>query len=59
MLNDKSQIIDAIKTIANVLTDLNDTCIYVGGAVTGLYTDDPAATPVRPTRDIDIVLEIA
>ncbi len=59
MLNDTSQIRDAIKTVANVLADLNDECIYVGGAVTGLYADDPLAPKVRPTKDIDIVLKIA
>ncbi len=59
MLHNKSQIIDAIKTVANVLADLNDKCIYVGGAVTGFYADDPLAPRVRPTKDIDIVLEIA
>ena len=58
MLHNKSQIINAIKTVANALADLNDKCIYVGGAVTGLYADDPLAPKVRPTKDIDIVLEI-
>lgn len=58
MLNNKSQIIHTIKTVANALADLNDECIYVGGAVTGLYADDPLAPKIRPTKDIDIVLEI-
>jgi predicted nucleotidyltransferase len=31
----------------------------VGGAVVSLYVDDPAADDVRPTKDIDITLEIA
>ena len=30
----------------------------MGGAVVGLYADDPGAPEVRPTKDIDIVLEI-
>lgn len=59
MLNNRSQIVDAIKTVAKALEDLNDQCIYVGGAVTGLYADDPLAPEVRPTKDVDIVLEIA
>jgi predicted nucleotidyltransferase len=58
LLNNKSQIINTIKMVANALADLNDECIYVGGAVTGLYADDPLAPKVRPTKDIDIVLEI-
>ncbi len=32
---------------------------YVGGACVGFYIDDPAAAEIRPTRDVDIVVEIA
>lgn len=59
MLHTKAQSIEAIKTIARALDDLNDLVVYVGGAVVGLYADDPGAPEVRPTKDIDIVLEIA
>lgn len=31
----------------------------MGGAVTGLYADDPAAPEVRPTADVDCVIEIS
>jgi hypothetical protein len=58
MLHTKAQSIEAIKTIARALADLNEQVIYVGGAVTGLYADDPGAPEVRPTKDVDIVLEI-
>lgn len=33
--------------------------IYVGGACVGFYVDDPAAADIRPTYDVDIVVEIA
>ena len=59
MFQTKAQCIKAIKTIANALEDLNDRVVYVGGAVAGLYIDDPGAPEVRPTKDIDIILEIA
>lgn len=59
MLHIKAQSIEAIKTIARVLDDLNDQVVYVGGTVAGFYADDPGAPEVRPTKDIDIVLEIA
>lgn len=32
--------------------------VYVGGAVVSLYINDPAAEDVRPTKDIDISIEI-
>ena len=48
-----------IKKVALALAELNDKVVYVGGAVIGFYVDDPAAEDVRPTRDIDVFLEIA
>lgn len=59
MLHTKSESIKAINTIALALGDLNEQVVYVGGAVAGLYIDNPGAPEVRPTKDVDIVLEIA
>jgi len=50
---------DIIKTVARGLSELNEKVVYVGGAVVSLYINDPAADDVRPTKDIDISLEIA
>lgn len=49
----------AIRKIAQALGELNEQVVYVGGAVVSLYIDDPAAADVRPTKDVDISLEIA
>ena len=49
----------ATKKIAQSLGDLNKNVVYVGGAVVSLYIDDPSAEDVRPTKDIDISMEIA
>lgn len=49
----------AIQTIALALGELNNRVVYVGGAVVSLYIDDPSAEDVRPTKDIDISMEIA
>ncbi len=48
-----------IKKIALALGELNERVVYVGGAVVSLYADDPAADDVRPTKDIDISMQIA
>lgn len=48
-----------IKEVAEALGELNERVVYVGGAVVSLYADDPAAEDVRPTKDVDIFLEIA
>jgi len=50
---------DVIKTVAEGLGELNQRVVYVGGAVVSMYINDPAADDVRPTKDIDISLEIA
>jgi len=50
---------EATKKIALALGELNKNVVYVGGAVVSLYIDDPSADDVRPTKDIDISLEIA
>lgn len=49
----------ATRTIAKGLGELNNRVVYVGGAVVSFYIDDPSADDVRPTKDIDISLEIA
>jgi predicted nucleotidyltransferase len=48
----------AVKKIAIALGHLNEKVVFVGGAVVSLYIDDPAAEDVRPTKDIDITMEI-
>ena len=50
---------NAIKKVASALGELNEKVIYVGGAVVSLYINDTAADDVRPTKDVDIGIEIA
>ncbi len=49
----------ATKKIAQALGALNQKVVYVGGAVVSFYIDDATAEDVRPTKDIDISMEIA
>jgi len=49
----------AIKKIATALGPMNQQMVYVGGATVCLYINDPAADDVRPTKDVDITLDIA
>jgi len=55
----KGQIIEEIEKVAKALAELNEEVAFVGGAVVGLYADDPGAADVRPTKDIDLIFEIA
>ncbi|MBI3882972.1 MAG: nucleotidyl transferase AbiEii/AbiGii toxin family protein [Sphingobacteriales bacterium] len=46
-----------IKAVANALNDLNEKVVFVGGATISLYPDR-AVLEVRPTDDIDVIIEI-
>jgi len=48
----------AIQKVAKALGILNEQVAFVGGAVVGIYVDDPAAEDVRPTDDLDITMAI-
>lgn len=48
-----------LKTAAFKLQPLLTQIAFVGGCVTGLLVTDPGASPVRPTLDVDAIVEIA
>ncbi len=47
-----------LQTVANGLGELKDEMVFAGGAVAELYADNPAASQIRPTIDVDCVIEI-
>ncbi len=49
---------EATKRIDLALGELNENVVYVGGAIVSQYVNDAAAEDVRPTKDIDITMEI-
>lgn len=46
-----------IKAVANALNELKEKVVFVGGATISLYPDRPVLE-VRPTDDIDVIIEI-
>ena len=46
-----------VAEIAQALGDLNESVVFVGGAVISIYADDPAADEVRPTQDVDLTCQ--
>ena len=46
-----------IKAVANALKDLKEKVVFVGGATISLYPDR-SVFEVRPTDDIDVIIEI-
>ena len=51
--------ITMLQTVANGLQELKDEVVFVGGAVAELYASDPAASDIRPTQDVDCVIELS
>ena len=47
-----------LKVVAKALAELEHHVVFVGGSVVELYCDDPARGEVRPTDDIDVVIEL-
>lgn len=50
---------EMLQIVAVGLEDLKDDVVFVGGAVAELYADDSAASDIRPTTDVDCVIELS
>lgn len=50
--------LDILETSAQALGPLCDELVFLGGCATALLITDPAAPPVRVTRDVDTLAEI-
>jgi len=59
MQRHKYQCIDRVINVAVLLEELAEEVVFVGGSAAGLLINDPAIPDVRPTLDIDVIVEIA
>ncbi len=50
--------IELLELATDVLGDLTDEVVFVGGATVTLWITDPAAPPVRPTKDVDVIVKV-
>jgi predicted nucleotidyltransferase len=48
-----------LKAMALALGPLRERLVFVGGCATGLLLTNPAAAGVRPTEDVDAIVEVA
>ncbi len=51
-----TELIRQIREVAKRLSPLDVEFAFLGGAVLGLLVTDPAAAPIRPTKDVDVLL---
>lgn len=54
-----SKNIEMLAVVANGLGEMKDEVVFVGGSVAELYANDPAASDIRATLDVDCVVEIS
>ncbi len=47
-----------IRQVAEALGELNSEVVYLGGTVAPLLLTDPAAYTIRPTDDVDVIVEV-
>jgi hypothetical protein len=52
------QNIERVLAVARQLGELAQEVVFVGGAATGLLVTDPAIPDVRPTIDVDVIVEV-
>ena len=50
--------IQLLEAAATTLGELVHDVIFVGGATIPLWITDPAAPPARPTKDVDVIVEV-
>lgn len=51
--------IEMLQIVAKGLGELKENIVFVGGSVAELYATDPAASDIRPTLDVDCVIELS
>ncbi|AYF44167.1 hypothetical protein BALOs_1160 [Halobacteriovorax sp. BALOs_7] len=50
--------IEMLKLALDLLEELSDEVVFVGGTTTSLYVDEEISDDIRPTEDVDCVIEI-
>jgi hypothetical protein len=46
------------ESVVHLLVPLLDELVFVGGCMTGIFITDPAAGGIRPTRDVDAIVDV-
>lgn len=47
-----------LEAVVQAFGGLANRFVFVGGCTTGLWVTDPAAAPVRATKDVDVIIEV-
>lgn len=58
MIKQKNPNLEILEYAVAQLGELADAMVFVGGCATGLLITDPAAPPIRITRDEDAIVQV-
>lgn len=58
MVRERNPNLEILMLTVDRLGDLADEMVFVGGCATGLLITDPAAPPIRVTRDVDAIVQV-
>ena len=58
MVRNKNPNLEILMLAVDQLEYLADEMVFVGGCATGLLITDPAAPPIRVTRDVDAIVQV-
>ncbi len=47
-----------IEAVARLLRPLGETFVFLGGAVVPLLVDRPETLKIRPTNDVDVIVDV-
>lgn len=51
--------LEILEAAVELLDELIDQLVFLGGCATGLLLTDMAAPPIRATQDVDVITEVA
>jgi hypothetical protein len=49
---------ELFEAVVRLLRPVLDDLVFVGGCTTGLFLTDPAASGIRPTKDVDAIVDV-
>src|SRR5919106_3794718 len=49
---------DLFESVVRLLAPVLDELVFVGGCTTGLFITDTAAGGIRPTKDVDVIVDV-
>ncbi|TDY02868.1 hypothetical protein [Thiohalophilus thiocyanatoxydans] len=59
MAREKNPNLEILMLAVDKLGELAEEMVFLGGCATGLLITDPAAPPIRVTRDVDAIVQLA